>query len=265
MMKVHPLAEICPQMDDESFQKLKEDIKENGLRMPIWTYEGMILDGRHRYRACDELDIYCPSEEYLGDDPIAFVISTNVHRRQLTPSQRSMIGARAKEEYTKQAKERQRLSKGQGKKGMETVPDLKGAARDLAGAAVSVSGPLIDRASKVLGTEDQPTHPALALAVDQGRMSVSKAAKLADKPLEVQQHVAESSKIVGGAYRTGDRRRTPKEEIPATEATQRQRDKAHNAMNDAINILRKIGMDNPERHVVLKLVIKWCKDNLKEA
>jgi hypothetical protein len=24
-------------------------------------------------------------------------------------------------------------------------------------------------------------------------------------------------------------------------------------------------MDNPERHVVLKLVIKWCKDNLKEA
>ena len=85
-----------------------------------------------------------------------------------------MVGARAREKYDEQAKERQKVRKGN-QRGTSpvTVPDLsKGDARDLAGKAVGVSGSLIDRATKVLDAQ-----PELAKAVDEGRMSVTRAAK----------------------------------------------------------------------------------------
>ncbi len=53
--------------------------------------------------------------------------------------------------YDDQAKGRQKLSEGRGKKGPVTLPDLnKGDSRDKAGEAVGVSGRTIDKATKVL-------------------------------------------------------------------------------------------------------------------
>ena len=93
-LEVHPLAELFPQMMDKEFQSLVCDIREHGLREPIVTLDGLILDGRHRYRACMEAGID-PDFRELGDtDPIAFVVSVNLHRRQLTKSQLSVIAAR---------------------------------------------------------------------------------------------------------------------------------------------------------------------------
>jgi hypothetical protein len=262
-MKVHPLADIFPPMTTEEFEALKADIKEHGVREPIWTYEDQIIDGRHRYRACEEIDIYCPSEEYLGDDPIAFVVSMNAHRRHLTPSQRAMIGAKAREHYDKLAKERQKQSgkvHGRGKeKVVETVsqPIDSGRARDLAGQAVGVSGPLVDRATKVL----KQAEPEVAKAVEEGRLSVTKAAVIADEPPEVQRWAAENATINGGCYRNGRYEKPTKDEPTKAEPTERQRDNAFNYANDAINALRKIGRDNPLRAEAFKIVKKWIKDN----
>src|SRR5690348_7335436 len=51
-MECHPLADIFPMMPDADFALLVEDIKANGLYDPIITFEGQILDGRHRFKAC---------------------------------------------------------------------------------------------------------------------------------------------------------------------------------------------------------------------
>jgi len=93
-VKFHPLADLVPPMTDEEFDILVADIKANGLRESIMLHEGMILDGRHRYRACkaagwDEATIlsglharhFCPE---VDGDPAAYVISANIHRRHLT-------------------------------------------------------------------------------------------------------------------------------------------------------------------------------------
>ncbi|MCK9994266.1 MAG: hypothetical protein Dbin4_02786, partial [Alphaproteobacteria bacterium] len=56
-MQMHPAAEIFPRMTPEDFERFKADISANGLREPVWLYEGLVLDGRHRMMACEELGI----------------------------------------------------------------------------------------------------------------------------------------------------------------------------------------------------------------
>jgi len=89
----HPAANILPQMNRTDFEALKADIVTNWLREKIVIYENQILDGRHRYRACLEAGIEPEFRDYEGDDPVRFVLSMNLHRRHLSPSQRAMIAA----------------------------------------------------------------------------------------------------------------------------------------------------------------------------
>jgi transposase-like protein len=74
-------------MDEETYATFKLDIQANGCREPIRTFQGMILDGRNRYRACVELGIDPPMYEFGGDeeDAAKAVESWNLHRRHLTP------------------------------------------------------------------------------------------------------------------------------------------------------------------------------------
>ena len=76
-------------MSAEDFQALVDDIDNNGQREPVMIYEGMVLDGWHRYQACTSLGMEPTKFEFQGDDPVAFVLSQNLHRRHLSASQRA--------------------------------------------------------------------------------------------------------------------------------------------------------------------------------
>jgi len=90
----HPLANIFPLIEGQAYQDLMADILNYGVREPIWLYEGKILDGRNRYRAATAMRVEFETSEYTGDNPVAFVVSLNLHRRHLNESQRSMVGAK---------------------------------------------------------------------------------------------------------------------------------------------------------------------------
>lgn len=88
-LQVHPLALAFPEMSDDDYATLKEDIRAHGQREPVILLEGQVLDGRHRAQICSELGLKLVSFNYAGNDPVGFVKSANLHRRHLTPSQRA--------------------------------------------------------------------------------------------------------------------------------------------------------------------------------
>jgi len=93
-MDFHPLAKLFPLIVGEAFKSLCDDIELHGLIHPIVTLDGAILDGRNRFLACQAVEVEPRFEPYTGDNPLAYVIASNLHRRHLTDSQRSMIAAR---------------------------------------------------------------------------------------------------------------------------------------------------------------------------
>ena len=107
-LEVHPACLILPEMDADDYEKLKEDISGFGLRHPIILYQGKILDGRHRYRACLELGIEPWFEDWQGGSSVVeFVLGENLYRRHLSQSQKAMVGANAIDYHRAEAKKRQ--------------------------------------------------------------------------------------------------------------------------------------------------------------
>jgi site-specific DNA-methyltransferase (adenine-specific) len=92
--KFHEYCLQIPVMGDEELAALADDIGQNGLYEPIILYRGQILDGRHRFLACQKSGVVPKFEEYTGDDPLGFVLSKNATRRQATDSQSALAAAR---------------------------------------------------------------------------------------------------------------------------------------------------------------------------
>jgi hypothetical protein len=93
-LRIHPVAELFPLTEGTEFDALVADIRANGLINPITLFEGMVLDGRNRLRACEKAGVAPRYETYAGGDPAGFVVSQNVARRHLNESQRALVAAR---------------------------------------------------------------------------------------------------------------------------------------------------------------------------
>jgi hypothetical protein len=100
-LKTHPYADLFPMMTAAELDALAADIDANGLRQPIVRYQGMILDGRNRLLACEQIGAEPRFTDHEGDDAsaLALAISLNVQRRDLTAAQRAIVAAKAMERY----------------------------------------------------------------------------------------------------------------------------------------------------------------------
>lgn len=171
MYDIHEIALVLPDMSKSDYVRLRDDIKQNGVLEEITLFEGKVLDGRHRQKACDELDIEPEYTEYDGDSPAAFVISRNLARRHLTVSQRAMVGAAMEPFFAQAAKKRQAHGKtAPGRTLRADRPEASQRARDDAAKVVGVSPRIVQRAKRVMQKD-----PEAAKEVRAGRMSVDKA------------------------------------------------------------------------------------------
>jgi len=186
MMPTHPLAELIPPMSEDEFRELRDDIRAVGLREPITLFEGKVLDGRHRARACAELELEPATRQYGGDDPAEFVLSLNLRRRHLTTGQRAAVAVSLLDYERARARERQ------------------GARTDLAGTSVPIE-------TKVRGNEARATARA-GERLGISRSSVERAQRVADQRPDLHERVRAGEISVNRAFEetTGRRLRDGK-------------------------------------------------------
>jgi len=119
----HELSSYLPLLEGEEFDDLVEDIKQHGQIEPVTIYEGKILDGRNRYRACKILKRDLIAKEWkpskaTGSTPLQYVISENIMRRHLIPAQKVEIGMLLYDEIEKQVKKEALKKRSETQKGI---------------------------------------------------------------------------------------------------------------------------------------------------
>jgi hypothetical protein len=164
LYEFHELANAFPLIEGTEFDDLVASIRDNGQREAITYYEGKILDGRNRYRACLEAGVTPFGGNFEGefDDARKFVIDLNVHRRHLDESQRAMAAAKLAT-----------LSRGANQHAQIRAPSQSEMAD-----ALNVSRTSVQSAKRVLNDG----VPELVQAVERGEKSVSAAAEIAKLP-----------------------------------------------------------------------------------
>lgn len=173
-MNFHEVSQIFPRMLDDEYRALVDDIRANGVREPIWMWRGYCIDGRHRYMACADVGIDCPTREYEGDEAglVAFVLSLNLKRRHLDTSQRALLAARISTLKTGQHSD-------------------QGVPIGTAAEMTSVGERSVKRARKVI----EEGTPELAEAIERGELSVSAAAEVAELPKKEQKRVVAQKRV----------------------------------------------------------------------
>lgn len=222
-LKSHPLADLFPLMEGAEFERLVADIKDNGLRDPIILHDGLILDGRNRYRACCEANVKPTVKEWDGlGTAEAFVISKNLNRRHLNESQRAMIAGKLANLPT--GKRADLAQKNQG--GEISPPSIS-----LGQAAEMLN---VHRSSAVAAkTVLQKGTPEEIKAVEKGETAVSTVAKLIRKGVEPEQRKA----VIIRGWTDIRGRKMP--ERPSAECMERGIDQLNNALDALDKILER--------------------------
>lgn len=95
--ETHDFCDLFPRIPTKQLTELAQDIKANGQRESIWIFEGKILDGKNRESACFEAGVEPKYKDFTGNESqaLAFSISKNMQRRDLSPGERARIAAKA--------------------------------------------------------------------------------------------------------------------------------------------------------------------------
>ena len=162
-------------MSASAFARLKSDIETNGQRENIVVWRGLLIDGRNRLRACEELSIEPQIAELMDEtDPVQYALSHNLHRRHLTTAQRAIVAAKL-------------ATMSEGRPSEETAQNCA-VSQDKAAELLGVSRRSVQSAKHVLGSGSS----ALATAVEAGDVPVS----LAERLLKTGCSIKDQTKLV---------------------------------------------------------------------
>ena len=194
-MEYHEYANIYRMLPEKELQALADDMKAKGQLLHITSYEGKILDGRNRYRACEIAGIEPKIEPYTGDDPLGLIASLNDHRRHDTDNERALVGARMAN----------LIHGGQGGKLNSSMETLKPAVSISRAAELSGSTPAsIKRAKPIV----QSGIPELQDMAESGEVSIRAASEVAKlTPEEQRKAVAGGVQGVKNAAKKPDSRK----------------------------------------------------------
>ena len=100
---------LIPPLADDEYMRLERSIIAEGVRDPIITWNGTIVDGHNRYRICQEHGIaFKTAEIVFGSKDAAkiWIIENQFARRNLNSYQKSVLALQLEPLYAAEAKRR---------------------------------------------------------------------------------------------------------------------------------------------------------------
>jgi ParB-like chromosome segregation protein Spo0J len=182
-IRINPeYASMVPKQSPEEYESLKRSIKEeNGLYVPIIVNQnGIVLDGHHRYKACQELGIEPETvvKEFNNElDEQLFVIDCNLVRRQLNSFQRTELALRSKPILEAIAKRNESIG---GKGGRNLTP--LGRVDEKIGERAGVSRDTVRKVEKILKNKKISDEVKEDLRLE--KVSINEAYKMVEQDQE---------------------------------------------------------------------------------
>jgi hypothetical protein len=175
----HAIGKCYPPLKEIEKERLRANLLGPGPKSKVILFEGKIFDGWNQYILSKELGIECEFEEVTPTDPIAYAVARNEGRRHLTHGQLTSIAEKL-------------ASLQWGSNRFKKVESHNGDSTDSEALTTQSQAITVEQAAKL--TRTSPTAvgylrqakkrgiPEIAAAVEEGRLKVRSAARIADLP-----------------------------------------------------------------------------------
>ena len=104
---------LIPPLTEEEYKELEQSILSEGCREPLTVWDGVIVDGHHRYEICTKhnipfntRDIHFENE----DEAMIWIITNQLSRRNITDFVRVELALKRKDLLLKQGKEKMQFA-----------------------------------------------------------------------------------------------------------------------------------------------------------
>jgi DNA modification methylase/ParB-like chromosome segregation protein Spo0J len=108
MQILQELESLIPPLSNEEFKQLERNILEEGIREPLITWNGILIDGHNRYRIAQEHDMNYETleKEFENINRVKeWMIHNQFGRRNLSNYQRSVLALQLEDVFREKAKE----------------------------------------------------------------------------------------------------------------------------------------------------------------
>jgi hypothetical protein len=110
MQILQELESLIPPLSNEEFKQLERNILEEGIREPLITWNGILIDGHNRYRIAQEHDMNYETleKEFENINRVKeWMVNNQLGRRNLSNYQRSVLALQLEDVFREKAKEKQ--------------------------------------------------------------------------------------------------------------------------------------------------------------
>jgi N6-adenosine-specific RNA methylase IME4 len=174
MQILQELESLIPPLSNEEFKQLERNILEEGIREPLITWNGILIDGHNRYRIVMEHDMNYETleKEFENINRVKeWMINNQFGRRNLSNYQRSILALELEYVFREKAKEKEQFRKTTSQISDESLPEIS-TKKELAKIA-NVSHDTIAKVKKIQSN----ATPEVKEKLNTGTMSINEAYK----------------------------------------------------------------------------------------
>jgi DNA modification methylase len=198
MKILQELESLIPPLSNEEFKQLERNILEEGIREPLITWNGILIDGHNRYRIAQEYDMNYETleKEFENINRVKeWMIHNQFGRRNLSNYQRSVLALQLEDVFKEKAKEKELERKTtflkSEKSNLETINSIKEISK-----LANVGHDTIAKVKKI----EANATPEVKARLNTGTMSINEAYKEIKKEENEQLKTQKAIEIIEKVY-----------------------------------------------------------------